>query len=67
MVIHIFLVVIYIWQGDNHKGTFSSSSGAWTEQKKLNYYFVMKGQGVKSLHCLDISNSTELLELHSDD
>ena len=25
--------------GDIHKGTFSAS-GAWTEQKKLNDYFV---------------------------
>ena len=24
-------------------------------------------KGVKSLHCLDINNSTELLELHYDD
>ena len=51
--------------GDIHKGLFSVSTGAWTEQKKLNDYFVMKG--VKSLHCLDINNSTELLELHYDD
>jgi hypothetical protein len=35
------------------------------QQKKLNDYFVMKG--VKALHCLDINNSTELLELHYDD
>ena len=29
--------------GDIHKGLFSVSTGAWTEQKKLNDYFVMKG------------------------
>ena len=51
--------------GDIHKGTFNSTSGAWTEQKNLNNYFVMKG--VKTLHCLDINNTTELLELHYDD
>ena len=51
--------------GDIHKGLFNSVSGAWTEQKKLNDYFVMKG--VKALHCLDINNTTELLELHYDD
>ena len=50
--------------GDIRKGTFNATSGAWTEQKNLNNYFVMKG--VKSLHCLDINNTTELLELHYD-
>jgi hypothetical protein len=50
--------------GDIHKGTFNSS-GTWTEQKKLNDYFVMKG--VKALHCLDLNNETELKELHYDD
>jgi hypothetical protein len=50
--------------GDIHKGSFSSG-GAWTQQKKLNDYFVMKG--VKALHCLDINTTTELLELHYDD
>ena len=49
--------------GNIHKGTYSS--GTWTGSKILNDYFVMKG--VKSLHCLDINNSTELLELHYDD
>jgi hypothetical protein len=29
--------------GDFDKGTFYSSSGTWTQQKKLNDYFVMKG------------------------
>ncbi len=38
--------------GDIRKGTFNETSGAWTEQKNLNNYFVMKG--VKNLHCLDI-------------
>jgi hypothetical protein len=33
--------------GDINKGTLSNA-GAWTEQKKLNDYFVMKG--VKALH-----------------
>ena len=51
--------------GDIHKGLFSAATGAWTEQKKLNDYFVMKG--VKTLHCLDLNNTTELLELHYDD
>ena len=51
--------------GDIRKGTFNATSGAWTEQKNLNNYFVMKG--VKTLHCLDINNTTELLELHYDD
>jgi hypothetical protein len=50
--------------GDIKKGTFSIG-GTWTQQKKLNDYVVMKG--VKALHCLDINNSTELLELHYDD
>jgi hypothetical protein len=50
--------------GDINKGTFTSA-GVWTQQKKLNDYFVMKG--VKTLHCSDINNSTELLELHYDD
>jgi hypothetical protein len=51
--------------GDIHKGLFTSYTGTWTEQKKLNDYFVMKE--VKTLHCLDINNTTELLELHYDD
>ncbi len=51
--------------GDINEGTFNSSSWAWTQQKDLNDYFVLKG--VKTTHCLDINNSTELLELHYDD
>ena len=51
--------------GDINKGTFSSSSGAWTQQKRLNDSFVLKG--VKTTHCLGINNSTELLEIHYDD
>ncbi len=51
--------------GDINKGTFNSSTGTWTQQKNLNDYFVMKG--VKTTHCLDINNTTELLELHYDD
>ncbi len=43
--------------GDINKGTFTST-GVWTQQKKLNDYSVMKG--VKALHCLDINNTTEL-------
>jgi hypothetical protein len=46
--------------GDINKGIFNA--GTWKEQKKLINYFVMKG--VKSLHCLDINNTTELLELY---
>ncbi len=48
--------------GDIHKGTFNANSGAWTEQKNINNYFVMKG--IKNLRCLDINNTTELLEIH---
>ena len=51
--------------GDINKGTFNSYTGTWTQQKNLNDYFVMKG--VKTTHCLDINNTTELLELHYDD
>ncbi len=35
------------WTGDINKGTFSSG-GTWTQQKRLNDYFVMKN--VKALH-----------------
>ena len=51
--------------GDIHKGAFNTTTGAWTEEKNLNNYFVMKG--VKSTHCLDINSASELLELHYDD
>ncbi len=52
--------------GDINKGTFNSSSAAWTQQKKSKDYFVIKG--VKTAHCcLDINNTTELLEIHYDD
>ena len=52
--------------GTHEEGkSFNAFSGAWTQQKKSNDYFVMKG--VKTLHCLDINNTTELLELHYDD
>ncbi len=44
--------------GDINKGTITSA-GVWTQQKKLDYYFVMKG--VKALHCLDIYNTPDLL------
>ena len=50
--------------GDIYKGTFSTT-GTWTQDKKLNDYFVMKG--VKTNHCLDINTTTELLELKYDD
>ena len=50
--------------GDIYKGTFSTT-GTWTQDKKLNDYLVMKG--VKTNHCLDISTTTDLLELHYDD
>ena len=33
--------------------------------KKIKWLLIMKG--VKTLHCLDINNTTELLELHYDD
>ena len=51
--------------GDINKGTFNSTNGTWTQQEKLNDYFVMKG--VKTSHCLDINNTTKLMELHYDD
>jgi hypothetical protein len=57
---YIFSGNLY-WTGDNNKG----SAGVWTQPKRFNDYFVMKG--VKALHCLDINNTTELLELHYDD
>jgi hypothetical protein len=51
--------------GDINKGTFNSTNGTWTQQEKLNDYLVTKG--VKATHCLDINNTTKLLELHYDD
>ncbi len=45
--------------------TFSAATGAWTEQKISNNYFVIKW--VKTLDCLDTYNTTELLDLHYDD
>jgi hypothetical protein len=51
--------------GDVNKGTFNTTNGTWTQQKKLNDYIVTKG--VKTNHCLDIHNTTELLELKIDD
>ena len=51
--------------GDINKGTFNSTNGTWTQQEKLNDYFVMKG--VKTTHCLDINETTKLIELHYDD
>ena len=51
--------------GDINKGTLNIASGTWTQEKKLNDYFVL--QGVKINHCLDINNTTELLELRYDD
>ncbi len=52
-------------RGDIHKGAFNATSGAWTEQKNLNNYSVMKG--VQKVHCLDINTTTDLLELHYHD
>ena len=46
--------------GDINKGTFNSTNGTWTQQEKLNDYFVMKG--VKATHCLDINGTTKSLE-----
>ena len=51
--------------GDVNKGTFNTTNGTWTQQEKLNDYLVTKG--VKATHCLDINNTTKLLELHYDD
>jgi hypothetical protein len=53
---YIYSGILHI-TGDVNKGTFTSA-GVWTQQTKLNDYFVMKG--VKALHCLDINNTTEL-------
>ncbi len=39
---HIYHGNVY-FTGDIQKGTFSSSTGAWIEQKKLYDYFTMKG------------------------
>ncbi len=45
----------YIYNGNLYltgyinEGTFNASSGAWTQQKKLNDYFVMKGVKNNSL------------------
>jgi len=60
----------YIYNGDLHlTGKINYGlygvDGHWTQQKVLNDYFVMKG--VKTLHCLDINSTTELLELKFDD
>ena len=46
--------------GNINKGTFSPSSGAWTQQELLNDYFVMKG--VKPNNGLSIDTTTKLLE-----
>ena len=43
--------------GNIYKGTLNSASATWTAQKTLNDYFVMKS--VKTLHCLDINNTSE--------
>ena len=56
MVVHIYNGNLYL-TGDINKGSFNSSSGAWTQQKNLN----------DQTHCLAINNSAELLELHYDD
>ena len=50
--------------GNINKGSFNATSGAWTQEKILNDYLVIKG--VKSNHCLKIDASTELLELKYD-
>ncbi len=56
----------YIYDGNLYltnevnKGTLNSTSGTWTKQKTLNYYFVTKG--VKARHYLDINSTTELFE-----
>ena len=60
----------YIYNGDLHlTGKINYGlygvDGHWTQQKVLNDYFVMKG--VKTLHCLDINSTTDLLELKFDD
>jgi hypothetical protein len=46
--------------GDINKGTFNSTNGTWTQQKKLNDYFVIKG--VKNDNGLSIDSTTELLQ-----
>ncbi len=46
--------------GDINKGTFSPSTGAWTQQELSNDYFVMKG--VKTNNGFSIDSTTKLLE-----
>ena len=46
--------------GDINKGTFNITSGTWSQQKKLNDYFVIKG--VKNNNGLSIDSTTELLD-----
>ena len=38
--------------GNINKGTFSPSSGAWTQQELLNDYFVMKGVKTNNVYQL---------------
>jgi hypothetical protein len=46
--------------GDIYKGTFNITTGTWSQQKKLNDYFVIKG--VKNNNGLSIDSTTELLD-----
>ncbi len=63
VILDLNQILIFLYFDNIHQGTYSP--GNWTGSKILNDYFAMKG--VKSLHCLDINNTTELLELHYDD
>jgi hypothetical protein len=63
-------VTTYIYNGDLYlTGKINSGvfgvDGHWTQQKVLNDYFAEKG--VKTTHCVDINNTTDLLELHYGD
>jgi hypothetical protein len=50
--------------GDIHKGTFNDDGGIWSNDEKLNDYFVMKG--VKANSCININSSIKILGLDYD-
>jgi hypothetical protein len=50
--------------GDINKGSFHATSEVWTQDKKLNDVFVIKG--TKTNHCLHIDSTTENVQLNYD-
>ena len=50
--------------GDINKGTFNITTGAWSQQKKSNDFFLIKG--VKNNNGLSIDSTTELLQYNID-